>query len=41
MDFFRISERLSGEENFRSDAIRITLIVGRNILEVTEEKELQ
>jgi hypothetical protein len=41
MDFSRISERVPSEENFRSDTIRATLVVGKNMLEVTEEKELQ
>jgi len=35
MDFSRISERASSEENFRSDTIRTALVVGRSMLEVT------
>jgi len=41
MDFSRKSERVPSEENFRSDTIRETLVVGKNMLQVTEEKELQ
>jgi hypothetical protein len=40
MDFSRISERAPSEENFRSDTIRTTLVVGNNMFEVIEEKEL-
>jgi hypothetical protein len=41
MDFSRTSERTSSEENFRSDTIRATWVVGKNMLEVIEEKGLQ
>jgi hypothetical protein len=41
MDFWRRSARKSRKEKFRNGTIREIMEVGKNILEVTEEKRLR
>jgi hypothetical protein len=41
MDFWRRSARKSRKEKVRNDTIRKIMQVGKNILEVTEEKRLR
>jgi hypothetical protein len=41
MDFWRRSARKSWKEKVRNGTIRETMEVGKNILEVTEEKRLR